>query len=57
VGSNPCSVIFGEALYVVAAEAVNETRIKNQIRAADAKTIERNSFLLFTYFSFFTFSI
>jgi hypothetical protein len=50
-------MILGEALCAVAAEAVDETRIRNKIRAAEAKTLERNFFLLFTYFSFFSFSI
>jgi hypothetical protein len=51
------SMTLGEALCAVAAEAVDETRIRNRIRVAEAKTIERNFFLLFTYFSFFGFSI
>jgi hypothetical protein len=40
-------VIMGKVLCVVAADAMDEKRIKNKIKAADTEIIERNSFLLF----------
>ena len=42
-------LIVSESFCTVAADAVDETRIKNKIRAADAKATECNFLLVFIY--------
>lgn len=43
------SLIVSEAPGSVVADAVDETRIKNKIRTADAKATEYDFLLIFTY--------